>query len=91
MGKQQYGRIINISSVVPQIDVAGNVAYASSKATLWGMSKVIAVENATKGITSNCINLGYCNTGIINIIPDNILDQIIEKKIPQKNYANYIM
>ncbi|MCK5146210.1 SDR family oxidoreductase [bacterium] len=83
MRKQNYGRIINISSVVPQIGTPGNVAYAASKAALWGMSKVIAIENATKGITSNCLNLGYCNIGMIETIPHDILKRIIET-IPLK-------
>lgn len=87
MRAENYGRIINISSVVPQIGAAGNVAYSASKAALWGMSKVIARENAEKGITSNCINLGYCNTGMIDSIPKNVLDKIIET-IPLKKLCD---
>ncbi len=83
MREQYYGRIINISSVVPQIGTPGNVAYASSKSALWGMSKVIAKENANKGITSNCLNLGYCDTGMVETIPTNILSEITEQ-IPLK-------
>jgi len=83
MRKQNYGRIINISSVVPQTGVPGNVAYASSKSALWGMSKVIAKENALNNITSNCLNLGYCNVGMIEAIPTAILSNIIDS-IPQK-------
>ena len=83
MRAQNYGRIINISSIVPQIGAPGNVAYAASKSALWGMSKVIAIENATKGITSNCLNLGYCSIGMIETIPPDILSRIIET-IPQK-------
>lgn len=83
MRAQGYGRIINISSIVPQIGTAGNVAYAASKSALWGMSKVIAIENAMKGITSNCLNLGYCNIGMTDTIPSIVLEKIIES-IPQK-------
>lgn len=83
MREQGYGRIINISSVVPQIGTPGNVAYATSKSALWGMSKVLAKENATKGITSNCLNLGYCEVGMIDTIPTDILKEIIDT-IPQK-------
>ena len=83
MREQGYGRIINICSVVPQIGAAGNVAYAASKSALWGMSKVIAVENATKGITSNCLNVGYCTIGMAETIPAPVLEKIIES-IPQK-------
>ncbi len=87
MRKQGYGRIINISSVVAQIGTPGNVAYAASKAALWGMSRVIAIENATKGITSNCLNVGYCSIGMIDKIPLNILNSIIET-IPQKRLCD---
>lgn len=83
MRAQSYGRIINIASVVPQIGTPGNVAYSASKAALWGMSKVIAKENATKGITSNCLNLGYCSLGMIDTIPKEILKSIVDM-IPQK-------
>lgn len=83
MREQNYGRIINISSVVPQIGTPGNVAYAASKSALWGMSKVLAMENATKGITSNCINLGYCSIGMTETIPEETFKQIINT-IPQK-------
>lgn len=87
MREQNYGRIINISSVVPQIGTPGNVAYAASKAALWGMSKVVAIENATKGITSNCLNLGYCSVGMVETIPQDVLAKIIES-IPQKKLCD---
>ncbi|MEG2403259.1 MAG: SDR family oxidoreductase [Muribaculaceae bacterium] len=83
MREQNYGRIINISSVVAQIGTPGNVAYSASKAALWGMSKVVAMENATKGITSNCLNLGYCSIGMVETIPQDVLAKIIDS-IPQK-------
>ena len=76
MRAQNYGRIINISSVVAQKGPMGNSAYAASKSALWGMSKVIANENAKFNITSNNINLGYMNIGLIEQIPDNIKENI---------------
>lgn len=84
MRKQNYGRIINFSSVVAQVGVHGTSAYAASKAGLWGMSKAIAVENASKGITINTLNLGYFNTGMINEIPIE-LSEILKAKIPIGN------
>lgn len=87
MRVQGFGRIINISSVVPQIGTVGTAAYATSKSALWGLTKVIAKENATKGITANCLNLGYFNVGMIDTIPKPILNNIIES-IPMKRLGD---
>ncbi len=64
MRETSYGRIINIGSVVAQKGVYGTSAYAASKSALWGLAKAIAVENASKGITINNINLGYSDIGM---------------------------
>lgn len=87
MRKQNYGRIINISSVTAQRGSVGTAAYSSSKAALWGFTKVVAIENASKGITANCLNLGYFDVGMISEVPVQILDQIIAT-IPQKKLGN---
>ena len=64
MREQNYGRIINMGSIVAQKGVAGTSAYAASKAGLWGMTKAIAVENKPHNITINTLNLGYMNAGM---------------------------
>jgi len=64
MRKHNYGRIINMGSVVAQKGIAGTSAYAASKAGLWGMSKAIADENRDKNITINTLNLGYMDVGM---------------------------
>lgn len=87
MRQQQYGRIINIASVVPQKGVAGTSAYAASKAGLWGLTKAIATENATKGITINNLNLGYFNIGMIDDVPTALQEQI-KDNIPIKDFGN---
>jgi NAD(P)-dependent dehydrogenase (short-subunit alcohol dehydrogenase family) len=81
MREQNYGRIINFSSVVAKIPTQGVSAYASSKAALWGLTKSLAAENSTKGITINNINLGYSTIGMINEVPEEFLMQI-KLKIP---------
>ncbi len=81
MRDQNYGRIINFSSVVAQIGIPGTSAYAASKAGLWGLSKAIAAENASKGITINTLNLGYFNIGMINQV-SNEMQEGIKAKIP---------
>ena len=70
MREQGYGRIINFSSVVTSLPTPGISAYAASKACLLGLTKSLAAENASKGITVNAINLGYVNLGMgINDVP----------------------
>lgn len=81
MREENYGRIINFSSVVAQMGVPGTSAYAASKAGLWGMSKAIAVENGSKGITINTLNLGYFNIGMINEITPE-MKEVLKSKIP---------
>ena len=87
MRKEEYGRIINFSSVVAQTLVPGTSAYAASKAGLWGLVKSIAAENARKGITINNLNLGYYNTGMINEVPQEF-QEILKKKILTGNFGN---
>ncbi|GMU86065.1 MAG: beta-ketoacyl-ACP reductase [Ignavibacteriales bacterium] len=77
MREKNYGRIINFSSVVPQKGVIGTSAYSASKAGLWGLAKTVAVENASKGITINNINLGYFNIGMIEQVPEEFLGKIV--------------
>ncbi|SIT93819.1 acetoacetyl-CoA reductase/3-oxoacyl-[acyl-carrier protein] reductase [Pontibacter indicus] len=79
MRTDSYGRIINFSSVVAQLGVPGTSAYATSKAGLWGMSKALAVENGSKNVTINNINLGYFNIGMIEQVPGNMLENILQK------------
>jgi NAD(P)-dependent dehydrogenase (short-subunit alcohol dehydrogenase family) len=81
MREQNYGRVINISSVVAQKGVPGTSAYAASKSALWGMTKAIAEENASKGITVNTLNLGYFNLGMIDQVSPDV-QEIIKNQIP---------
>ena len=81
MRAQNYGRIINLSSVVAQLGIPGTSAYAASKSSLWGLTKAIAVENGSKGITANTLNLGYFNIGMINEVSSE-MKEVIKSKIP---------
>lgn len=82
-----FGRVINFSSVVAQKGIPGTSAYAASKSALWGMTKSIAVENASKGITINNLNLGYFDIGMIKDVPEEMLS-IIKKTIPNQELGN---
>ncbi len=82
-----YGRIINFSSVVAQKGAIGTSSYAASKAALWGLAKTISLENASKGISINSLNLGYMEAGMIEQIPQGMLDDIIAQ-IPMKRLGD---
>jgi NAD(P)-dependent dehydrogenase (short-subunit alcohol dehydrogenase family) len=87
MRKNNYGRIINFSSVVAQTGVAGTSAYAASKAGLWGLTKAIAVENASKGITINNLNLGYFQIGMgQDILPE--MREKLKERIPSNKFGD---
>ena len=87
MKESKYGRIIYISSVVPQIGVAGTAAYSASKAGLAGLSKTISKEVIKNNITSNLISLGYFDAGLLYQIPEEIREQIKET-IPMKEFGD---
>lgn len=77
MRENEFGRIINISSVVAQTGFVGTAAYAASKAGLIGLTKTISKEVASFGITANALALGYFNIGMIADVPDDIRAEII--------------
>jgi NAD(P)-dependent dehydrogenase (short-subunit alcohol dehydrogenase family) len=87
MRAQSYGRIVNLSSVVAQKGICGTSSYAASKSGLWGMVRSLAMENATKGITINNLNLGYYNIGMIKEIPQKQLTAIVDS-IPMGRLGN---
>ena len=87
MRDQNYGRIVNLSSVVAQTGAIGTTAYAASKAGLWGLSKSLAIENASKNILINSLNLGYMETGMTDCIPED-LQFNIRNNIPLKKFGS---
>ena len=70
MMKRRYGRIINISSIVGTTGNAGQANYSASKAGMVGMSKCLAAEVASRGITVNCIAPGFIKTPMTDVLPD---------------------
>lgn len=87
MKENKYGRIIYISSVVPQIGVPGTAAYAASKAGLGGLCKTVSKEVIKNNITANMISLGYFDAGLLYQIPEEIREQI-KDTIPMKEFGN---
>ena len=86
MRSQGYGRIVNLSSLTARIGIFGTGYYATSKSGLIGLTKVTAVENATKGITCNALAPGYINTDMMNKYPAEQLKALIDS-IPVGRFA----
>jgi len=86
MRERGFGRIINISSVVGQTGVFGASNYAASKAGLIGFTKAIAREVAIKGITVNCVALGYIDAGM-NLRLSIELREKIRVQIPMQRFG----
>jgi len=72
MLKQRSGRIINIASVSGIMGNAGQANYAASKAGLIGLTKVIARELASRGITCNAVAPGFIGTDMTNVLSEEI-------------------
>jgi 3-oxoacyl-[acyl-carrier protein] reductase len=86
MMKERYGRIINISSVVAFSGNAGQCNYTASKAGLVGMSKSLAQEVASRGITVNTIAPGFIETNMTAKLSDEIKANLLDK-IPLKKFG----
>jgi 3-oxoacyl-[acyl-carrier protein] reductase len=87
MMRRRYGRIINISSVVGVAGNPGQANYCAAKAGMIGMSKSLAFEVATRGITVNCIAPGFIKTSMTHDLPDSVRDKIMSG-IPIGTYGS---
>ena len=83
---QQWGRIINISSVNAQKGQFGQTNYSAAKAGMHGFTKALALEVASKGITVNTVSPGYIATDMISKLADNVKEKILEQ-IPVKRFG----
>jgi 3-oxoacyl-[acyl-carrier protein] reductase len=72
MLRNRWGRIINISSVVGRTGQAGQVNYAASKAGMIGMTRSIAREVASRGITVNAVAPGYIETPMTAVLSEDL-------------------
>ena len=70
MMKARFGRIISITSVVGVTGNPGQANYAASKAGLIGMSKALAQELASRGITVNCVAPGFIASAMTDVLPE---------------------
>lgn len=79
MRERGWGRIINISSINGQKGQVGQTNYSAAKAGMIGFSKALALENARKGVTVNCIAPGYIDTEMVTAVPEEVLKGIISQ------------
>jgi 3-oxoacyl-[acyl-carrier protein] reductase len=72
MMKNRWGRIVNISSVVGQAGSPGQANYVASKAALIGLTKALAQEMGSRGITVNAVAPGYIETDMTKVLPETV-------------------
>ncbi|WP_264704460.1 3-oxoacyl-[acyl-carrier-protein] reductase [Wolbachia endosymbiont (group B) of Apotomis betuletana] len=76
--KNSWGRIINVSSIVGLTGNAGQANYAASKAGIIAMSKSIAKEVASRGVTVNCIAPGFIDTKMTEVLNEKQKEKILD-------------
>jgi len=86
MMKNRYGRIINMASIIGVIGGAGQANYAASKGGMIAMTKSIAAEVASRGITANCIAPGFVKTPMTDSLPDELKETYL-KQIPAGRFG----
>jgi 3-hydroxybutyrate dehydrogenase len=95
MYQQGWGRVVNISSVHGLVASPYKSAYVAAKHGLEGLSKVIALEGAERGVTSNCVNPAYVRTALVQnqiasqaeirgIEPDEVIQQVMLERAALK-------
>ncbi len=83
-----WGRVVNISSAHGLRASAYKSAYVTAKHGLEGLSKVIALEGAPHGVTSNCVNPGYVRTALVE---KQIADQAVTHGIPEEEVVEKVL
>ena len=86
MLRLRWGRIINVGSVVGIRGNAGQVNYSASKAGMIGLTKSLAKEVATRGITVNVVTPGYVSTDTVDVLPQRVKDEVLGR-IPMGRFG----
>ena len=77
MRDKKFGRIVNISSMNGQLGQFGQANYSAAKAGIFGLTKALAREAASRGITVNAVSPGYIATEMVKAVREDILKQIV--------------
>lgn len=77
MLERQYGRIVNISSVIGRMGNRGQANYAASKAGIIGLTQTLAKEFADKGVTVNAVAPGFIGTDMLKSVPAKIMENVL--------------
>jgi len=86
MMSARYGRIVNVSSPSALRGLPGQANYAAAKAGLIAMTRSLALEVATRGITANCVTPGFVMTDLLRGLPEERLAAMREE-VPMKRFA----
>ena len=79
MMKRRFGRIIGVTSIVGVMGNPGQANYAASKAGMIGMTKSLAAELASRGITANCIAPGFIDTAMTGGLNDKVKETLLAR------------
>lgn len=86
MLRARYGRIVNVSSIGGFMGAPGQANYSASKAGLWGFTRSLAREVATRNVTANCVAPGYFGGPMTDSIPEDMVETIL-KIVPLGRYG----
>ena len=86
MKKANFGRIVNISSVVALTGNFGQANYCAAKAGLIGLTKAVALETARYNITVNSVAPGFIESRMVSSIPDEVKETLL-KRIPKQRFG----
>jgi 3-oxoacyl-[acyl-carrier protein] reductase len=79
MLRARAGRVVNLTSVVGLVGNAGQANYAAAKAGLVGLTKSMAKEVGSRGITVNAVAPGFIETRLTEVLPDKLKTQLLEQ------------
>jgi 3-oxoacyl-[acyl-carrier protein] reductase len=86
MMRGRFGRIVNIGSVTGLVGNAGQANYAAAKAGLVGLTKSVAKELGSKGITANLVAPGFIETDMTQKLPQQLKEEVV-KSIPVRRFG----
>ena len=78
MAARRWGRVVNVSSIIGRIGNFGQANYAAAKAGLIGLTKTLAREYASKGVTVNAVAPGFVKTRMMDGVPDAALKSVLD-------------